>query len=233
MDEVRPLLALAYSKWSDELTAAGDQTAAAEKLARARELGSGSPAEVASAPADAPAGVQQTVAKPVVDDAERQFTAGREHQLAREFDQAIIDYTEAIALRTDFDQAYLRRGETLLALGFPDTALEDFKRADHRGADAGEVRRLEAQAHMALDNPHRAALAATEALHSDPTDAATYALRGQAYLKMEVWDRAIADLEEAIRRDPSLNASVEAKLTKARRRQREIEASKLQASAEK
>jgi tetratricopeptide (TPR) repeat protein len=229
-DEVKPLLALAYAQWSDELDAAGDRAAAAEKLARARELDPGAQSVVA-VPAAAPTAVEQTVAKPVIEEADKQFAAGREHQLAGEMDQAIIDYTEAIALRRDFDQAFLRRGETLLTLGVPDTALEDFKRANHRGASSVEAHRLEARAHMALDNPHRAALAATEALHGNPSDAATYALRGEAYLRMEVWDRAAADLEEAIRRDPNLKAALESKLATARRRQSEAQTAKLQAAA--
>jgi tetratricopeptide (TPR) repeat protein len=229
--EVKPLLAVAYAKWSDELAADGDETAAAAKLAHARELDPTARTTAATTEAAPPAAIEQTVAKPVIDDAQRHFAAGREHQLANELDQAIIDYTEAIAMKRDFDEAFLRRGETLLTMGFPDTALEDFKRANHRGASSVEAHRLEARAHMAIDNPHRAALAATEALHGNPTDAATYALRGEAYLEMEVWDRAIADLEEAIRRDPALKAALEPKLAAARQRQDQARKAKLQTIA--
>jgi tetratricopeptide (TPR) repeat protein len=232
LEEVKQPLSLAYAQWSAELAAAGDQVAAAEKLAKARQLVPKRNQAEATAEVSEPAPVEQSVAKPVVDEADRQFAAGREHQLAREYDQAIIEYTEAIALRRDFDLAYLHRGETLLEMGFPDTALEDLKRAAHRGAESAELHRLEARAHMALANPHRAALAATEALHLDPTHAATYALRGEAYLQQESWQRAAADLE-AIRRDPNLRQSVEGKLTTARRRQSEVQAAKLQASAER
>jgi tetratricopeptide (TPR) repeat protein len=233
-ETIHPQLAEAYAKWSGQLIAAGNPAAAEEKLAKARAIdpmvdGNASVVAVPD-PAVTAEPVEQTVAKPILEDAERKFQQGRGHQLAKAYDQAIIEYTEAIALQPDYRDAYLRRGETLLLLGFPDTALEDLRRAAHRGATSAEAHRLEAQAHMALDNPHRAALSATEALHADPSDASTYALRGEAYLQLENWDRAVADLDEAIRRNPSLRPSLEAKLATARRRQLEADKPELQAS---
>jgi cytochrome c-type biogenesis protein CcmH/NrfG len=74
---------------------------------------------------------------------------------------------------------------------------------------------------MAMKNPHRAALSATDALHADPTDAATYALRGEAYSQLENWDRAVADLTEAIRREPKLRESLQDDLAIAQREQAE------------
>jgi cytochrome c-type biogenesis protein CcmH/NrfG len=84
---------------------------------------------------------------------------------------------------------------------------------------------------MALKNPNRAAMSATEALHADPTHAETYALRGEAYLQLENWDRAVADLEEAIRRAPALRSTLETKLSEARRQQAAARSENLQASS--
>jgi tetratricopeptide (TPR) repeat protein len=220
LDEVRPQLIEALAEWAEQLADDGDDAAAAEKLARARELDPTFVAEEEVIVVEKPP-IEQTVAKPVLDDAEKSFLLGREHQAELAYDQAVIEYTKAIALRPDFHDAYLRRGETLLALGFPDTALEDLKRAVNRGAESAEPYRLQAQAHMAMKNPHRAALSATDALHADPTDAATYALRGEAYSQLENWDRAVADLNEAIRREPELRVTLEDALAKARREQAE------------
>jgi tetratricopeptide (TPR) repeat protein len=228
--DVKPQLAQAYARWSEQLRGDNDVAAADEKLARAREIDPTHAAAVAEAEQPAPA-VEQTVAKPVIDDSYVQFQSGREKQLAGDYDQAVIDFTEAIALRSGFEEAYMRRGETLLAMGFPDSAIEDLRRAANRGAASAEVHRLQARAHMALKNPNRAAMSATEALQVDPTDAATYALRGEAYLQMENWDRAVADLEEAIRRAPELRASLEEKLTTARRELAQSQADNLQASS--
>jgi tetratricopeptide (TPR) repeat protein len=230
-DQVRPLLGEAYYGWSRQLAGDGDAAAATDKLAKARELNpqyveqqADAEAARAAAPANGTA-VQQTVAKPVVDEAQKPFEDGRAHQEAKRYDQALIDFTQAIALRPEFDAAYLRRGETLLALGFPDTALEDFKRAA-RGKTAAEAYRLQARAYLALGSPQRAELAATDALHADPTDASAYALRGEAYLKIENWTRAVADLNEAIRRDPMLKDRLAPLLEEARQapeRERQLE----------
>jgi tetratricopeptide (TPR) repeat protein len=214
----------AYYKWSQELSEAGDEAGAADKLAKARELNPALVEQATVAAAEVqPASVEQTVAKPILDDARKQFEQGLEHQRAKRYDQAIIEYTQAIALRPDFDDAYLRRGETLLLMGFPDTAVEDLKRASHREGRPAEADRLLAKAYLQLENFNRAAMAATDALHADPSDAPTYALRGEAYLKLENWTRAIADLEEAVRRDPALADTLKASLDAAHRSQAEAQ----------
>ena len=203
-DEVRPQLATAYARWSEELAQTGQGEAAAQRLAKAKELAPemGQPAEVTLAAATEP--VEQSVAKPVIDEASIKVEAGLEHFQAERYESAMMAFSEAIALRPDFAQAYLRRGETLLAMGFPDTAREDFRELRRRGEETAELHRLDAQALLDLGRPHRAALAATESLHLDPVIARSYAIRGKAYLQMEQWDRSIVDLQEAIRRDAEL-----------------------------
>lgn len=212
----RDLRSRAYLLWSQQLDAEGDQVLAAEKLALARELNPSYAAELPAAAAQPSPPVEQSAAKPVVTEADQLLAAGRQQQLARQFDQALSTYTRALSLRPDFAQAYLRRGETLLAMGFPDTALEDLKRAAHREPSA-EALELQAEAFLELGSPHRASLAATEALHLAPGAASAYALRGRAYLQAENWKRALADLQEAIRLEPQRRAQLEPLLAQARR----------------
>jgi tetratricopeptide (TPR) repeat protein len=214
---VTPELGEAYFRWSERLANDGVETAAAEKLARAEELAPDFVREqkqLATADVEVEV-VEQVVAKPVINEAIERLNRGRQLQIAGQNDQALIEFTESIALDREQPEPYLRRGETLLALNFPDTALEDFKSAEERGGPRAELHRLQARTYLALDSPHRAAMSATDALHDNPTDASMYALRGEAYLKMENWDRAIADLEEAIRRDPKLEASLHPSLNAA------------------
>lgn len=212
-DRVRPRLAEAYAGWAEELEDAGDSVAAEERRALARDL---DPQATATEVVAEATPVEQEVAKPVIDDADKKLSRGRELQAAKRYDEALIEFTEAVSLRPGFHEAYLRRGETLLAMGFPDTALEDLKRSVHRGGGSVEAFRLQATAHMALGNPHRAALSATDALHVEPRNGATYALRGEAYLELENWDRAEADLAEAGRRSPELAESLAPKLAAVR-----------------
>jgi tetratricopeptide (TPR) repeat protein len=225
---VTPQLGEAYFRWSEQLADDGDDAAAAEKLARAETLAPDyvrSHTQVAEAEIEI---VEQTVAKPVVTEADEHFNRGRELQIRGEYDQAIIEFTEAIAFDRSRPASYLHRGETLLAMGFPDTALEDFQTAEDRGGSTSQIHRLQARTYLALDSPHRAAMSATDALHDNPTDASMYALRGEAYLKMENWDRAIADLEEAIRRDPKLKASLQPSLVAAQKGREEAQARRMQ-----
>jgi tetratricopeptide (TPR) repeat protein len=225
---VTPQLGEAYFRWSEQLADDGDDAAAAEKLALAETLAPDyvrSHTQVAETEIEV---VEQIVAKPVVTEADEHFNRGRELQIRGEYDQAIIEFTEAIAFDRSRPVPYLHRGETLLAMGFPDTALEDFQTAEDRGGSTSQIHRLQARTYLALDSPHRAAMSATDALHDNPTDASMYALRGEAYLKMENWDRAIADLEEAIRRDPKLKASLEPSLAAAQKGREEAQARRMQ-----
>jgi tetratricopeptide (TPR) repeat protein len=228
---VTPQLGEAYYRWSEQLDDDGDEAAAAEKMAAADRL---APEYVrrqialAATPDVEEVVIEQTVAKPVVSEADEHFARGVELQQRGENDQALIEFTESITLDRDQTAAYLRRGETLLAMGFPDTALEDFQSAEARSGPTAEIHRLQARTYFALESPHRAAMSATDALHDNPTDASMYALRGEAYLQMENWDRAIADLEEAIRRDPKLKAPLTPSLAAAQRGREEARAKRMQ-----
>jgi tetratricopeptide (TPR) repeat protein len=209
--DIKPQLAEAYRRWGRALTADGNATAAAEKLAKARAL---DPAYVEPQPPvvaieDPPLKpVERTAAKPVLDEAYASFEKGRELQDAQRHDEALIEFTKGITIHPEFFDAYLRRGETLLALGFPDTAIKDFNEALRLNDQSAEAYRLQAAAFARLGNHYRSAMSATDALHVDPADAQTYAVRGAAYLAMRNWDRAIADLEEAGRRDAALKAQL-------------------------
>lgn len=228
---VTPQLGEAYYRWSEQLDDDGDEAAAAEKMAAADRL---APEYVrrqialAAEPEVEEVVIEQTVAKPVVSESDEHFARGVELQQRGENDQAIIEFTESITLDRDQTAAYLRRGETLLAMGFPDTALEDFQSAEAQGGPTAEIHRLQARTYFALESPHRAAMSATDALHDNPSDASMYALRGEAYLQMENWDRAIADLEEAIRRDPKLKESLAPSLVAAQKGREEARAKRMQ-----
>lgn len=218
--QLTPLLGKAYYGWSKQLAAVGDEADASAKLTRAQQL---NPTYVAQATAVVEPDVStasidpatQTVAKPVIDEAVEHFNRGSDLLVQKQYDEAIMAFTEAIALDRKYVDAFLSRAEALIAAGFPDTALKDVREAlriDERSADAF---RLQAQAFMSLGSYHRVAMSATEALHVDPGDVRMYALRGKAYLELGETDRAIADLEEAVRRSPGLEAELKPLLDEA------------------
>lgn len=208
-DEVRPLIAQAYVGWSKQLAEDGNDAAAGEKLALAREIDPSIPEATVAAvvvevePSDER--IEMTVAKPVIDDAAiERYQVGVERIKEGRRDGALMAFTEAIALDGGYAAAYQARGETLLAMGFPDSALEDFLDANRRGGASADAHLLEAKAFLQLERPYRATVAATESLQLDPLRADAYAIRGEAHLGMTDWDRAIADLNEAVRRDAAL-----------------------------
>jgi tetratricopeptide (TPR) repeat protein len=213
--EVRPLLARAYRIWGERLAKEGNP-AAGPKLAKAREL---DPTYVPTASSGATAttsgAVELTAAKQVIDEAREQYERGLAFEREGRYDDALTAFTAAIDARHAYTDAYLRRAETLMALRFPDTAVKDLEQALYYGGDSVEAYRLEAKAFVLLGNQHRAVIAATNGLHADPTDAATYAIRGTAYVELGQWDRSIVDLEEAIRRDASLGPMLKPALERA------------------
>jgi tetratricopeptide (TPR) repeat protein len=215
--ELRPLLAKAYLNWSKQLERADEDVEASAKLAKAQELDATMVAEVEprAAVEEADDAVKQTVAKQVIDEAQEHFAAGMEMLDQRQFNDAIAEFTSAINVRENFADAYLRRGQALMSLGFADTAVRDLQEAARYGSDSIESLRLQAEAFIQLNSPYRAALAATDALHVDPTDAPSYVLRGKAYMALSHWDRAVADLQQAQRLDPKLADEVRPDLERA------------------
>lgn len=215
---LRPQRAKAYFNWSRQLAKGDDQSAADAKLAKARALDPAlvAAAEAPKAPPSNGSAVQQTVAKQVVDEAQQRYEAGLALLEDRSYNAALDEFTAAIDARRGFADAYFRRAQTLMALNFPDTAVKDLDEAVSYGGDSVEACRLQAQAFLQLGSPYRAALAATDALHADPTDAPSYVLRGKAYVDLSNWPRAIADFEQAIRLNPALTNEVLPTLERAR-----------------
>jgi len=102
-----PQLGETYFHWSQHLAEADEDAEAAIKLAKARELNPAfvdeQTAVVVAEPAPEP--VKLTVAKPIVDEAQEHFERGRAHQAEQRFDQALIEFTEAIGLTVDRREA--------------------------------------------------------------------------------------------------------------------------------
>jgi tetratricopeptide (TPR) repeat protein len=204
--ELKPLEARAYRLWGEQLERAGDPLEAEAKFALARTI---DPSYVAPMPtgAFAEAGdeaIKLTAAKQIIDRAQESYERGLTQLAQRHFEQALIEFSAAIDDRTDFTDAYLRRAETLLALDFPDTAVKDLDQVLRYESSAVEAYQLQTRAFLALKSQYRALQAATDAVHADPTNGASYVLRGIAYVNLGNWERAIVDLEQAVKLDRAL-----------------------------
>ena len=120
----------------------------------------------------------------------------------RNFDSAIVNYSEAILLDPKDAIAFNNRG----------LAYRDKREFDRAIADCNEAIRLDptyakavfgrGTAYRRRGDPDRAIIDYNEAIRLDPTYANIFNGRGNAYANKGDYDRAIADYNEAIRLDP-------------------------------
>jgi len=138
--------------------------------------------------------------------------------LAREYDRAIADYSEAIRLDPKNAGAYSGRGEAYCFKGEYDRAIADFTEALRLKPTDAEAYRARGEAYWwkgtdgyfegyfegytGKDDYDRCIADCTQAIRLDPTNASAYYWRGVAYRWKDDYNSAIADYSEAIRLDP-------------------------------
>ena len=135
--------------------------------------------------------------------ARESFDAGtRLYKIAR-YNQAILSFDRAVALKPDFSDAYLFRGRSYEQDSKPEEAMRDFTKViELRPSDpAGWTGRSA----LYLDrNNYRAAIFdAAQAIAIDPKLAAAYNLRGISYRKNGDLKKSRDDLNRAVELDPS------------------------------
>jgi tetratricopeptide (TPR) repeat protein len=135
-----------------------------------------------------------------------QFSAGDYEGAVEAFSAALADERRHDPKRADSvaAQVFFQRGEAYLALGFPDTAIEDFTDVIRLAPNDGPAFDRRAAAHLQLGDQYKAIRDATTAIRLDPDAAAAYRTRGIAYVDGGQYDRAVADLNQAIDVDATL-----------------------------
>jgi tetratricopeptide (TPR) repeat protein len=119
------------------------------------------------------------------------------------YPQALLACEAALAIRPDDPATHRLHGEVLLEVGCYEQALAAFDRSEgiDRNKTDAELFRQRARARLGLQDAHGAVEEYTLALRR-VADADTYAARGWVYLDAEAPRLALADFEEALRRDP-------------------------------
>jgi Flp pilus assembly protein TadD len=126
------------------------------------------------------------------------FSNGNAARNQGNYDQAIINYNEAVRLEPKDAATYNSRGLTYYKKGDYDRAIANYNQAlalDPSFADAYYTR---GAAYLAKGNYDRAIADCGEALKLDPNFDAAYASRGIAYFAKGDIDRAFADYNQAI-----------------------------------
>ncbi|MFF8020058.1 tetratricopeptide repeat protein, partial [Streptomyces sp. NPDC007896] len=128
---------------------------------------------------------------------------GREHRNAGRYEDALIDFSEALVLAPDFDRAHYGRGETHRLMGRYDQALDAFSRAIEIAPNDVWNLGSRAQTFRALERYDEAHADYTRAIEVDNTHVWVIFGRGQTYRLMRRSGEALADFSHAIELSPN------------------------------
>jgi tetratricopeptide (TPR) repeat protein len=135
--------------------------------------------------------------------ARQSFDAGtRLFKIAR-YNQAILSFDRAVALKPDLVEAYLMRGKSYVGNAQPDKALADFAKVIELSPSDPTGWHERGAAYLDLNKFDEAIADASKAIAVKPTLAAAYNLRGSAIRKRGDPAKALEDFNRAVELEPS------------------------------
>ena len=126
--------------------------------------------------------------------AESYYNRGLVKRKSGRDDQAINDYTQAIALNPKFTEAYMNRGFAYMTIGQHEQAIRDYTQAivlNPKYVKAYYNRRM---LYMKLEQYQQALNDSTQILNIEPNGVKEYFLRGAIYIKLGKNKEAVDDL---------------------------------------
>ncbi len=132
----------------------------------------------------------------------RAFNAGVQKFNAKNFNEAISDFDEALSYNSDFAEAYFARGACKHYLKGYDGALMDLNDALRRKSDYVEARALRGALFYETDRWDDALQDFDYVLERKPTDAQALLGRGVIYLKRENTTEAAKNFRQFLRAHP-------------------------------
>ncbi|MEU0917861.1 tetratricopeptide repeat protein [Streptomyces cyaneofuscatus] len=127
---------------------------------------------------------------------------GRDHRNAGRYDEAVEDYSHAIALAPDAERARYGRGWTLSLQGQYGEALVDLDRAVELSPAEADTFVARGLTLFGLSRDEEAVADYDRAIELDPGDLLTFGFRGLALLRLERHDDALASCGHALEGDP-------------------------------
>jgi tetratricopeptide (TPR) repeat protein len=127
------------------------------------------------------------------------YTSGQR----KDFDTAIIYYTEAIRLDPRYSDAYFARGFAWNEMKQFDSAIADYSEAIRLDPQNASTYLNRAYVHSGKKEFKTAIADYTEAIRLRPNDAEAYKNRGFARSSMKEYEKALADFNQAIRLEPN------------------------------
>jgi tetratricopeptide (TPR) repeat protein len=122
-------------------------------------------------------------------------------------EQAIADFTHAIALRPDYAYAYFHRGIAYDAWSLPGRASRDFSKAIEIKKDYADAWYHLGSVHWETAHYDWAITDFTNAITLKPDYAEAYYARGSAYHAKGLRDQAVADYRAALKIDPKMEVA--------------------------
>ena len=127
---------------------------------------------------------------------------GRQHRLARNYEQALADFNRAIDLKPQYSDALSGRGETYRFMERYEEALTDFNRAIDLDPEDAWVIISRGETYRSMDRYEEALTDFNRAIDLDPEWAWAIASRGQTYWFMDRHEEALTDFNRAIDINP-------------------------------
>jgi curved DNA-binding protein CbpA len=127
------------------------------------------------------------------------YMRGIQHTLARDYQAAYDDYTEALEQQPDFGAAYLRRAQVRYVLGDDAGVLADCQRLLTSEGENVQAFYYQGLARYRLGYTQSAIAAFTAAIALEPDDPQIYYQRGIAHEDIQEREPAIADFQTAAR----------------------------------
>lgn len=132
------------------------------------------------------------------------FARGKMYQDRGEYDQAISDYSKAIALGSNWSKAYNNRGIVYTLLGNDPAALKDFDMAISINPRNAQFYNNRGLVHFYLKQDHKALANFNRSIKLNPNGASTYINRARLHYHMKQFQLAHEDLTTALRHNPSV-----------------------------
>lgn len=136
-------------------------------------------------------------------DAKELYELALERFSNKNYEGAINQFTQALFIKPNYDDAYISRGIAKSNIGDKEGAIEDYTKAieiSPRNADAYISRAAD---YMDLGQIDKAIVDCSEAIHIYPNDSDAYYNRGNAYLRIKHYTNALKDYSRAIDTNPN------------------------------
>jgi len=135
--------------------------------------------------------------------AQASFDQGVKNINIRDYNSAIRDFSQAIQLNPNFNNAYFQRALAYYTLGNHNMAIADYNQVIRLNPNDSNTYNNRGNSYSALKNHNQAIADYTQSIRLDPNNAVAFRNRSTSYVDNNQYNMAIADATDAIRLSPN------------------------------